>query len=297
MSGAKQSYILTLFNAEIETFWEELHDQIYETGKVVYLGSQLEQCPETNRIHWQAFIKFTKNGKQRGTWFKRFHNSIHFVACSKERAEAINYGTKAETRIAGPKESGIKPIADPKFDITTVKDLILAGNKQDLPVHLVLRHNLENRYDGLKAFWSTDNRAELPQWLENPWGKLFNSRLIGKRRHLWIFSRLPDKGKTFWFAKPLEEKHKAKICCGDMMYWNLNGEEEAIILDEYNSAKLKWDQLNSICDGTWEYRRIYKSNLKLDNPLIIILSNQSINDLYPFKNQFLHARFIEHEIL
>lgn len=133
----------------------------------------------------------------------------------------------------------------------------------------------------------------LPRWLPNPWGLVLPSKKPTKRRHYWIYSTLPNKGKSFYFAKPLYDEYNGAIKAGDYSYWALNGREEFIILDEYNTAALKWSYINSMCDGTGEYRIFMGGLLKLRDPLIIILSNQRICDLYPIMNTTLYARFNE----
>lgn len=292
-----QSYILTLFCENIDTIWQSIHEALWETGKVLYIGSQLERCPNTQRLHWQAFIKFNRSDKQRGTYFKKFHQAIHFETCKKERAQAIGYGTKVDTRVDGPRENGVKPLPDTKSDLNTLKEYILTDDKEGIEFKHVLRFQLERRWDGLKAFYEKDTRASLPVWLPNPWGKLLNSSLQAKKRHFWIFSRQPNLGKTFYFAKPLVKNYKCVLINGDFTYWNVKASDECLVLDEYNSAKLKYDTLNSMCDGTFTYRRIYNSGLQLIDPLILVLSNQSISDLYPHMNFLLYERFIEIELV
>lgn len=291
------SYILTLYDNQIQQNWSKLHDDMFESGKILYLGSQLEKCPNTGRLHWQAFCKFHREAKQRGTWFKRFHNGIHFTKCSKERAEAIGYGTKGETRVEGPKESGIKPEPVKKFNGEDCKQLILAGKEQEIPFDYVLRFNLERRIGALREYLQSDQRLPLPTFLPNPWGFILPSKKISKKRHYWIYSRVPNKGKTYHFALPLREKYLCSIQTGDFTYFNVMDRTGCVLLDEYNSSKLKWDSLNAMCDGTYSWRRFNQPSIVLDNPLIIVLSNQSISDLYPFMNTLLYERFNEKELV
>lgn len=155
-------------------------------------------------------------------------------------------------------------------------------------------------YKSLKAdikMYRRDNESEklpLPLWLPNPWGRVMPTRgrtLDPKKRHYWIFSREPNKGKTYHFAKPISRDYRASICTGDFQYWPIRDNDECIILDDYNTAKLKWDVLNQLCDGTYQFRVFMEGPKALDNPLIIVLSNQAIIDLYPHMNMTLYARF------
>lgn len=142
-----------------------------------------------------------------------------------------------------------------------------------------------------------DIRESIPMYLPNPWGNIFYTRTLRKRRHFWIFSTQPDMGKTTMFALPLAEAYKCALQVGDYSYWNIRGDEECIILDEYNGAKLKYYELNAMCDGTFMYRIFQGGLLQIRRkPLIIVLSNQRISDLYPNMNSLLYARFKEVEV-
>lgn len=135
--------------------------------------------------------------------------------------------------------------------------------------------------------------SELPPFLPNPWGRVLPSKRAAKKRHFWIYSSRPNLGKSFLFAKPLQDEFGAVIQSGDFSYWGISSGTKCVILDEYNSSLLKYSSLNSMCDGTFGYRVFHGGVVKLDSPLIIILSNQSISLLYPFMNELLYARFTE----
>lgn len=136
----------------------------------------------------------------------------------------------------------------------------------------------------------------LPKWLPNPWGRLIKSDSKDKKRHYWIFSRMPNRGKTTW-AREMESRWKALIKGGDFSYWNASGKERLIILDEYNTAGLKFSCLNQLADGFFEARIIYAGLRRLKPDLIVVLSNSSISDLYPHMHHLVSARFIEYELL
>lgn len=135
-----------------------------------------------------------------------------------------------------------------------------------------------------------------PDFLPNPWGILLPFNNNSKRRHYWIYSVEPNAGKTYHFARPLRENHGAVVQTGDFSYWNVSSNTGIVILDEYNTARLKWDQLNSLADGFFGYRVFSGGVIQLKSPLIIILSNSSIISLYPFMHKFISARFTEIEV-
>lgn len=144
---------------------------------------------------------------------------------------------------------------------------------------------------------SEGKRDDLPTFLPNPWGRVLPSRRLSKKRHYWIYSRQPNRGKTTCFAIPLETTYRAVIENGDLTYWSIEEDTECIILDDYNGARLKYYELNQLCDGTYKFRMFMKGKKKLNKPLIIVLSNQSLRDLYPNMNNLLYERFNEIEIL
>jgi len=152
-------------------------------------------------------------------------------------------------------------------------------------------------YNRLKADFneylkdSAPARSNMPTFIPNPWGRVLFSARKSKRRHYWIYSDKPNLGKTFLFAKPLCEQYRAFISSNREQYWNLTGDEQVLILDEYNTAQYKFSELNCMCDGFYSYRKFMGGVIKLNNPLIIVLSNQHIDILYPHMNELLHARF------
>lgn len=300
-----QSYILTFFYGDGSTLkndaWRNLHNALWASQKFLYIGSQLEECPTTKKPHWQAFVKFKRGDKQKKTWFANTYpllHGIHAEVCSVERAEAINYGIKADTRLEGPMETGEKPVpktSAKKFE--EAKEAILENRKEDVPFQMVLQFRLEQRWDGLRKFYQKDEREDLPAFLPNPWAKCLISSRKAKKRHYWIYSRQPNLGKTYLFAKPLAKTYKVSIQNGDFSYFSVEESTQCVIFDEYNTPALKWSTLNAMCDGTFGFRRMYMPKLVLSDPLIIVLSNQSILDLYPHAGVFLTARFIEIELV
>lgn len=294
------SYIITDFSAN-ESNWETYHDKFVDTGKVKYIGSQLERCPQTNSLHFQCFVKFFS--KQRGSFIKKLFPRCHWEPVTVERAEAINYGLKDDTRVLGPKEFGTRPKAvdrtmkggqRTKEQWEEIKKIVITGESSQLPADVVIKYNLERRYTNLKKFFTPKEISlELPRWLPNPWGKILRTSGAGKKRHFWIYSRRPNVGKTYLFAKPLALSYPVHIKSGDFSYWTLDESIKCVVLDEYNSPQLKWSILNQLCDGTFEFRIFQGGLIKLCDPLIIVLSNQTISDLYPNMNVYLYERFNE----
>lgn len=301
---ANIAYILTYFCDGIELFWKDVHEFLGKHPNVRYIGSQLERTPTTGRFHWQAFVKLVN--KERIAWFKKTIDPvIHCEAVTIERAEAIQYGIKEDTRVEGPLESGEKPKAVDRHSLggqrtkaewDLVKQCVLEGRKCDIPTDIMFKYGVEKRFEALRRFWTVDDRVNLPSSLPNPWE--LTIRVESKEtkcRHIWLYSREPNEGKTTTLRR-WRKDYKVYIKAGDFTYWDIEGNEDCVALDDYNEPSLKYHHLNQMCDGTYGYRVIYKGNIVLDNPLIIVSSNFSIKDLYPDRAVFLYARFNEYEV-
>ena len=165
----------------------------------------------------------------------------------------------------------------PLDDVVVEYPQLLFGYKR-------LKEDLKAFQDGKKVY------AEMPGFLPNPWGFLICPASAAKRRHYWIYSRNPNRGKTTW-ARTLEQ-YGGYIKSSDFSYWGVCGRETLIIFDDYNTAGLKFNALNQICDGSYEYRVFMGGLLKLNRPLCIVLSNTTIEELYPNMYPLLLARFI-----
>lgn len=210
----------------------------------------------------------------------------------------IKYCTKADDFIANVDVSGI---LESKTNYSALGKRVMEGENlinivQENP-HLIFRYNsLKN---SITNFFRDSEmlRDPIPLFLPNPWGRILWGNRKAKKRHYWIYSRAPNKGKTTLFAEPLSREFRFYLKGSDFSYWNITGTEEGIIIDEYNTAKLKWDVLNQLADGTYEFRVFQGGLIRLKKPLIIILSNQSLSDLYPYMNNLLYERYNEIEIV
>jgi len=224
-----------------------------------------------------------------------FHGN--YQSCRSEK-NVVRYCTKAENFISN---FDVSERVDKRKSKKSLIGEKLINSKRNL-VELVkeypeLIYDYNKIKNNLKAFDqdALPRRLELPTFLPNPFGKILSCTLASKRRHYWIWSSEPNKGKTTC-AKAWYKDYNVHLQSGDFTYWTFNGNEEALIIDEYNSAKLTWSSLNAICDGTFCYR-IFQGGLRGNlNFLVIIFSNRKICDLYPNMNVFLYERFNEIEL-
>lgn len=254
--------------------------------------------------HLHCYIKLEKAvDKRASNWcdLKKGDNIWHgnYQGC-RSAANVLKYCTKKDDYVAN---FDVNEILKARNNVNKIIAEELINKKRPLievieeyPIMLFqykkLKENVECYFRDKE-----DERTTLPLCLPNPWGRVLWARKKGKRRHYWIFSRRPNLGKTYLFAKPLGEDFRIYIKTGDFTYWNLRGDEEGIILDEYNTAMLKYNYLNSMCDGSCEFRVFMGGVKALKDPLIIVLSNQAIYELYPNMNVLLYERFMEIELL
>lgn len=64
------------------------------------------------------------------------------------------------------------------------------------------------------------------------------------------------------------------------IFQDVQESQQVVIIDEYQEAFLKYSQVNQMCDGTYQYPRKGSSAIRLNKPLIIIMSNKKISDVY-----------------
>lgn len=210
--------------------------------------------------------------------------------CSKHEDYIANFDVKKACQEGQP----------PKLDREAIGRRLIQGEQLDdlvteFPRLLFSYSTLKQNVNAFDRDNARVNES-LPLFLPNPWGKVLPTFKKAKCRHYWFFSRRPNVGKTFLFAKPLEKEYGAVIQTGDFTYWNISPRTRLLILDEYNTARLKWDQLNAMADGTFNFRIFYGGLVQVPELLVVILSNQSIRDLYPHMNEFIYARFKEFEL-
>lgn len=257
-----------------------------------------EELHQNGNKHLHVYVSFPTAYRTRNPNFadleyeaKVFHGN--YQGCRSTKA-VIKYCTKEENYISN---MDVAAILNSKSNRNLIAAKIVKERQplddliQEFP-HLIFGykklksdiHEYELDRDSL--------RGNLPGWLPNPWGKVLPIRLQAKRRHYWIYSDEPNKGKTTW-AKMLESLYCCCLQCGDFSYWRISGRERLVILDEYNTAKLRYSDLNAMCDGTFGYRVFQGGVQRLKDPILLVLSNQPISNLYPFMNALLYARFKE----
>lgn len=142
-----------------------------------------------------------------------------------------------------------------------------------------------------------DAKEDLPNRLENPWLNDFILDLDQKQCHLWIWSQLPNLGKTTWMLSLMRKYRATNWNYLESFQNHIDLNTEMIVMDEYR-GQLKISILNAICDGTFQIpRKHQKSFLLSTKPLVIILGNRSMEACYKEEHLiYLRARFRQFEI-
>jgi len=250
---------------------------------------------ESGDSHIHCYLKLDKSSVCR---FRDSHfadiGGYHgnYQGCRSPK-NVIKYCTKAEDYISNlnindiiAKKSQRKRYME---DIVGRKRTLLEVIEDDASMlvgYTKLKADIDNFFQD-QAF---KTKEALPDFLPNPFGIILPAKIRDKKRHYWIYSDKPNLGKTFKFARPLRERFAATIVT-EFAYWPVTKGMDILILDDYNHAHLKWNALNQLADNTYGFRVFQQGILYCDNYLVIVLSNTSIESLYPYKNEFILARF------
>lgn len=249
--------------------------------------------------HIHAYIELTETQRFRDARFADlllgdvvFHGNYQGCRSTKK---VMQYVTKDEDYISDLDVAGL--LTGNKSSRALICDQLL---KEDNLEDLVLKHpQLLYDYEKLKRSYllfkeNTTPPVQVPSHLPNPWGCLLPYPGNGKKRHWWIWSKQPNKGKTQHFAKPLRDNYGFVIATGEFTHWNIDSRTPGIVLDDYNHARLKYDSLNQLADGTYNFRVAYRGVVQISNQFIVIVcSNQPIRSLYPNMYELLEARYNE----
>lgn len=174
------------------------------------------------------------------------------------------------------------------------KFLLETENRTLVDEGFIRLENLSNVIKNKEAYSNEqeDDREELPIVLRNPWGPDWPIDTDNKKCHYWVWSSRPNRGKTT-FGQELVHSYRGVLKTGGWEYWSIRKDNVMVVLDEFNGG-LRYDQLNSLCDGSFDFKVIYKGMIKLDNkPLVIVFSNKSIREVFPNMYELVESRFNE----
>lgn len=189
---------------------------------IKYLTGQLEQCPETQRLHWQLYVEV--DPQQRLSALQRVFPTCHVERRGGTQAEAIAYVTKEETRVRPPVVYGTPRVSHQgqRTDLEDAIELLKAGGlkrvARDAPAAFVkYAGGLEKLEEALR------DKPTDPDFEPRPWqGDIL--RLVegpaNDRTIIWVYDEEGNKGKSR-LTRHLVFEHEAVLLTGklaDMAY-------------------------------------------------------------------------------
>lgn len=110
--------------------------------------------------------------------------------------------------------------------------------------------------------------------LPNTWGLELSIGSHAKQRHIWIWSLVPDKGKTT-FLLSLRDLGVRGQFFNQMEHFQdqITPDHDAVFFDEPIPGRIKHQQLNSICDGTYQFPWKGAGAVTLSFPTVIVCAN------------------------
>lgn len=124
---------------------------------------------------------------------------------------------------------------------------------------------IEAEKDLKKKKEEKEDRVIILETLPNIWNIDLPVEWGTKKRHYWIWSDEPNRGKTK-FTDFLKKTGFAQEINTDSKYHVIDPKRNVLILDEYNNAKLTVRELNKICDGTRIYDVKNKNSVTIEKP-------------------------------
>jgi len=170
---------------------------------------------------------------------------------------------------------------------------ILEEDLTDLVKEGVVRFQDYLRVKACKEAFLRDMVSALPRcegFISNDFDLFLPLKPHPKKFHLWFWSSAPDKGKTT-FLRSLSQKHPSYWFVYAETYQYPSADTQFVLLDEYSKAHLTVMQLNQMCDGSWGYTQKCQSSIMLKEPVIVVCSNKSPEEVYPNSFKFVLARF------
>lgn len=176
-----RNFVLTKFHEKLDPEMAEgWLKKLYTATGAAYAVGQLECCPETKRLHVQAFLNFKK--PVRASCIKKADGDVHIQSVSRNNG-ADDYCMKEETRIAGPWEFGVKPFrANKKTDWDQVWAKASEGKLDEIPASVRVIH-----YSKLKAIAKDHMKFADKDHLRGIW--IYGEAGAGKSR--WVREHCP----------------------------------------------------------------------------------------------------------
>lgn len=279
---------------------EELYDYLSETFDPIRI-CVAQELHKNGHPHLHAFMELKDQFRTRDSGFADFQGYHGNYQGCRSAKNVLKYCTKEDDYQANFDVA--QALAKSEGEKTILGKRLMEGEDlceilKEYPKYIFGFKKLKEDIDCWKEVVHYKSiELEVPDEIPNPWGlRLFTNTDL-KKCHYWFYSSQPNKGKTTGVIIPLTRDHHATMFTPKAQYHQIRKETKVICIDELNKGQLKYNTLNSMCDGTYSYRVFMQGCIKLvEKPLIVICSNFSIQEVFPFKYELVQARFIELDV-
>lgn len=274
---------------------EEALPMLQSKGRDIleYIIAQEAHQDGTDHLHAFIRLKAKFNCKSPSFWdLGRFHGNYQAARSWKSVSAYCKKGGKFISSI----DLDSKTEAE-KSKRSYVAELLLKGT----PLSEIVKEHPATlfEYGKLKQNWAlfqADLIPALPRcfgFIPNTWGLLLPVSTI-KQRHYWFWSSSPNKGKTT-FLDQVEAHHPSFRYSIAELYQTPSPQAQFVFLDEYSTGHLKITQLNSMCDGTYQYPVKGSCSFLLKGSILLVCGNRSPLEIYsePY-HELIKARFNIH---
>lgn len=227
---------------------------------VAYCAWQLEQCPDTGRLHWQGYVEFV--GQKTWSWVHENCEGLETAHLERRRGSqsaARNYCMKEESRIHGPYEYGEMKEQGKRSDLEEIRGKIVNG---------VSEAQIADDHFGS---WVRYHRA---------------FREFKRVRHLEPVRDWPMELILFIGPSGTGKSSRARAAYPGA-YWGPKGKwwdgytgEETIIIDEMYGHRMPYTELLQLMDR-YPYQVETKGGMvQITSRRIVFTSNQEPQDWY-----------------
>lgn len=218
----------------------------YDEHTMDTLVEQREQCPKTNKLHWQGCIKFRRGHEF--TWVKKLLGSTCHIERAHDWNASVKYCTKNETRVPGT-----QPLLHGNCNTTDWRQCTNQTLWEERPDWML------RNYRGVAAY-----RATLQQPISRE-----NQRVV-------VFYGPPGTGKSHSAHK----LHPISYTKDSSKWWDGYSDHEHIIWDDF-AGTIPFRDFLRICD-IYPMRVETKGGYtNLCSKTITITTNKHPRDWYP----------------
>lgn len=212
-----RSYVITYFikdGDEVESgdYWRGRFEDL---PRIRYAIGQVERCPETQRLHLQAYLEFTHPTRIKSV--QEVFNGCHCETRRGTREQARDYCSKEETRVHGPWEHGKWETGGQgsRVDMSTIFEDIKSGASEleiaeRYPTQWVRYYKAFERYRGLCGEKRKNKSKVIIHYGVAGAGKTYKIFDEHGKDNVFMVHQ-PPKGGTPWFDGYFPDTHKCVV--------------------------------------------------------------------------------------